>query len=133
MKPIKFLKEVDKVSQNIQASNQRGGTGFKIDKKNSLLHNMFMADFVISLTRTQENPNERFVKVLKNRYDGTTGKADPQQTIDCCCRMIAMSVFGDTSLKLFRVELEEEIKKTIMNKIGDAHDPFRTESTGDGT
>ena len=50
--------------------------------------------------------------------------------------MIALSIFGDTTLKLFRVELEEEIKKTIkktiMEKIGDSHDPFHRESTGDG-
>ena len=109
-------------------------TPYKIsDKQNSLNHNMYMADFVISLTRTQEKPNERYVKVLKNRHSTFTGKADPKQTIDFCCRMIAMSVFGDTSLKLFRVDLEEAIKETIMNKIGDAHDPFHRKSTGDGS
>lgn len=112
------------------------GGGIKTaNSRNSSMYNLHMADFVISLTRTGtgNNPNERYVKILKNRYDGITGKADPKTTIKMCSRMIALSVFGDTSLKLFRVELEEAIKKTIMEKIGDAHDPFQRESTGDGS
>ena len=47
--------------------------------------------------------------------------------------MIGMYIFGDTSLKVFRVELEELIKETIMKKLGDSHDPFQRESRGDGT
>jgi hypothetical protein len=90
-----------------------------------------MSDFTIALTRDRDNPKERFVQVLKNRQ-GKTGRADPKLTIELCAFMITMSVFGDT-LKVFRVELEEAIKETIMKKIGDSHDPFRTKSTGDGT
>ena len=47
--------------------------------------------------------------------------------------MIAMSIFGDTSLKLFRTELEELIKETIVKKLGDSHDPFQRKSGGHGT
>jgi hypothetical protein len=93
--------------------------------RETLMTNMYMSDYVISLTRTQENPKDRFVKVLKNRNSGKTGRADPQLTIELCCHMIAMSVFGDTSMKLFRTELEELIKQTIMKKLGDSHDPFQ--------
>jgi hypothetical protein len=101
--------------------------------KTSHLENMYMADYVISLTRTRKNPKERFVKVLKNRNSGKTGKADPKLTIELSCHMIAMSVFGDTAMKVFRVELEELIKETIMKKLGDSHDPFQRKSRGDGT
>jgi hypothetical protein len=94
---------------------------------------MYMADFVMSLTREQDNPKERFVKILKNRHSLKTGKADPETTVDLCSRMIAFSVFGDTSLKLFRVELEEAIKKTILERIGDVYDPFQRKSGGDGS
>jgi len=103
-----------------------------INRQNSYRDSLFMADFMIALTRDRNNPKERFVKILKNRYTGETGRADPKLTIELCARMIAMSVFGET-LKLFRIELEEAIKETIMKKIGDSHDPFRTKSTGDGT
>lgn len=110
------------------------GGGFGVsNRKNSFLQNMHMADFVISLTRDRDKPEERFVKILKNRHTGSTGRADPETTIELCVRMIAMSIFGDTSLKLFRVDLEEAIKQTILEKIGDAHDPFQRESTGDGS
>jgi len=102
-------------------------------KRTSLTTEMYQADYVISLTRTRGNPNERFVKVLKNRNSGKTGRADPQLTIELCCHMISMSVFGDTSMKLFRVELEELIKETIIKKLGDSHDPFQRKSRGDGT
>ena len=102
-------------------------------KRTSLNTEMYMADYVISLTRLQENPKERFVKVLKNRNSGKTGRADPQLTIELCCHMIAMSIFGDTSLKLFRTELEELIKETIVKKLGDSHDPFQRKSGGHGT
>jgi len=94
------------------------------NRNDTLRMNMYMSDYVIALTRTREKPNERFVKVLKNRNSGKTGRADPQLTIDLCCHMITMSIFGDTSMKLFRVELEELIKETIIKKLGDAHDPF---------
>ena len=102
-------------------------------KHTSLSLEMYMADYVVSLTRTKENPKDRFVKVLKNRHSEKTGRADPQLTIELCCHMIAMSVFGDTSLKVFRTELEELIKETIMKKLGDSHDPFQRKSGGHGT
>ena len=107
-----------------------GGGGFQVNPKNSLLGNMHLADFAIALTRDPDDRSTRQVRILKNRY-GNRGKGDPETTINLCCRMISMSVFGDT-LKLFRVDLEEAIKKTILEKIGDAHDPFRRESGGDG-
>ena len=102
-------------------------------KHTSLTTEMYQADYVVSLTRTIENPKDRFVKVLKNRNSGKTGRADPQLTIELCCHMIAMSIFGDTSLKLFRTELEELIKETIVKKLGDSHDPFQRKSGGHGT
>ena len=106
------------------------------NKKNSYHNTLFMADFMIALTRDTDSPKERYIKVIKNR-SGANGKATPEMTVDLSSRMIAMSIFGDTSLKLFRVDLEESIKEaiteTIMNKLGDAHDPFRTKSTGDGS
>jgi hypothetical protein len=108
-----------------------GSTGFT-KPRNSHLENLYMADYMIALTRDRDNPKERYVKILKNKQTGKTGRADPKLTIELCSHMIAMSIFGDT-LKLFRVELEEAIKETIMNKLGDAHDPFRRKSTGDGT
>jgi len=52
-------------------------------------------------------------------------KANIEETINICCKMIALSVFGKTSLKLFRVELEELIKKTITKKLGEKYDPFQ--------
>ena len=109
------------------------GSGGKplVDKRNSFLQNMYLADFAITLTRDPDDHSTKQVRVIKNRY-GKRGKADPETTINLCSKMIAMSVFGDT-LKLFRVDLEEAIKKTILEKIGDAHDPFRRESGGDGT
>ena len=97
----------------------------------SYRNSLYMADFMIALTRDVDDPKERFVKVLKNKR-GETGRADPKLTIELCSHMIAMSVFGDT-LKLFRVELEEAIKQTIMEKIGDAHDPFHRKIAGDGS
>jgi len=106
--------------------------GFIINKQNSYHKTLYMADLMIALIRDTENSEERYVKVIKNR-NGKNGKADPQQTIELCSRLIAMSIFGDTSLKLFRLELEEEIKKTIMKKIGDAHDPFHRKSSEHGS
>jgi len=105
---------------------------YTVDKRNSPIQMMYSADMVIAITREKDEPKKRIVKILKNRY-GPHGNVTPQTTINVCCRMIAMSIFGDKSLKLFRVELEELIKETIMKKIGDTHDPFQRESTGDGT
>jgi hypothetical protein len=122
-----------KILENKYKPDDGSGSGGSSPRKQSHLENLYMADFMIALTRDKEKPEERYVKILKNRYNGQTGRADPLTTIDCCSRMIAMSIFGDTSLKLFRVDLEEAIKKTILEKIGDAHDPFHRESGGDGT
>lgn len=105
---------------------------YTVDKKRSPIQMMHGADIVIAITREIDEPKKRIVKILKNRY-GPYGNVTLQTTINVCCRMIAMSIFGDKSLKLFRVELEELIKETIMKKIGDTHDPFQRESTGDGT
>jgi hypothetical protein len=110
-----------------------GGSGGFAKPNSSYHQNLYMADYMIALTRERDNPKERFVKIIKNKRTGKTGRADPKLTIELCSHMIAMSIFGDTSLKLFRVELEELIKETIINKLGDAHDPFRRKSTGDGT
>lgn len=60
-------------------------------------------------------------------------EANIQETINICCKMIALSVFGNTSLKLFRIELEKTIKETITKKLGENYDPFQRKSTGDGT
>ena len=113
--------------------DEGGGGGMikPFNKKNSYRNNIYMSDIVMAITRDDEIPQQKYIKVLKNRY-GNTGRADPQQTIELCALMISMSVFGN-KLKMFRVELEEAIKETIMKKIGGVHDPFRTESTGDGT
>lgn len=111
-----------------------GGYQIKINRKRtSALNMMAAADIVIALTRDlNSKDHKKYVHVIKNRHDGNCGKADPEKTINVCCRMIADSIFGD-KLKLFRVELEKEIKKTIMKKIGDAHDPFRRTGSGDGS
>ena len=105
---------------------------YKVDKRKSPIQMMHSADICIAITREIDQPKKRVVKILKNRY-GPRGNVTVQTTINVCCRMIAMSIFGDSPLKVFRVELEELIKETIMKKIGDTHDPFQRESTGDGT
>lgn len=125
-------KYFEKFQSKLEAEGSGGSTGFT-RPRNSHLENLYMADYMIALTRDRDNPKERYVKILKNKQTGKTGRADPKLTIELCSHMIAMSIFGDTSLKLFRAELEELIKETIMNKLGDAHDPFRRKSTGDGT
>jgi hypothetical protein len=97
---------------------------YTVNKKTSPIRMMHSADMVIAITREIDEPKKRIVKILKNRY-GPHGNVTLQTTINVCCRMIAMSIFGGKSLKLFRVELEELIKETIMKKIGDIHDPFQ--------
>jgi len=96
-----------------------------------LMAELFAADLMVCITRDPTDSNQRFVKVLKNRYTGQHGKVDPNIVIDTCSNMIATSIFGNR-LKLFKVELEEAIKKTIMEKIGDAHDPFHRQSSRNG-
>jgi hypothetical protein len=131
---IEMLSKTKLIQSKVSGDFGIGGGGRSLikDREETVMYNMHMADFVMALTRTENNPKERFIKILKNRHDGKTGKVDPLTTINICAKMISLSIFGDR-LKLFRVELEEAIKQTILEKIGDAHDPFRRESTGDGS
>lgn len=121
-----------KIQSKVGIDGGGGGSTEYKKPQNSYRHDLYQADYMIALTRDIDNPKERYVKVLKNKRSEKHGRADPKLTIELCSHMISMSVFGDR-LKLFRIELEEAIKETIMKKIGDAHDPFRTKSTGDGT
>jgi len=47
---------------------------------------------------------------------------------------LCINNYSDLNLLLKQqLELEEEIKKTIMKKIGDAHDPFHRKSSEHGS
>lgn len=66
---------------------------------------------------------EKSVMVMKDT-DGFKYIPTPKKIITIFCEMLGISIFGNNSLKMFRIELEELIKKTIRKQIGEKYDPF---------